>query len=68
MEVLLLLQADKARVIQTILFVSGINTLFQTTFGTRLPTIVGGSFAFIIPVITIINSEDLINITDDNEV
>jgi xanthine/uracil permease len=48
--------------------VSGINTLLQTTFGTRLPTIVGGSFAFIIPTITIINSDNLISIPDDSEV
>ncbi|XP_024365383.1 nucleobase-ascorbate transporter 2 isoform X1 [Physcomitrium patens] len=59
--------ADRSRVIQTILFVSGINTLLQTTFGTRLPTIVGGSFAFIIPTITIINSDNLLSIDDDNE-
>ncbi|CAK9214205.1 unnamed protein product [Sphagnum troendelagicum] len=59
--------ADKSRVIQTILFVSGISTLFQTTFGTRLPTVVGGSFAFIIPTINIINSESLLIIADDHD-
>lgn len=35
--------------IQTMLFVSGMNTLLQTWFGTRLPVVIGGSFRFIIP-------------------
>ncbi|KAF9611421.1 hypothetical protein IFM89_032090 [Coptis chinensis] len=46
---------DKARVIQTLTFMAGINTLLQTLFGTRLPTVMGSSFAFIIPVMSIIN-------------
>lgn len=46
---------DKARVIQTLLFMSGINTLLQTLIGTRLPTVMGVSFAFILPVLSIIN-------------
>ncbi|PIA52343.1 hypothetical protein AQUCO_01000302v1 [Aquilegia coerulea] len=46
---------DKARVIQTLVFMGGINTLLQTLFGTRLPTVMGASFAFIIPVMSIIN-------------
>ncbi|KAI3445879.1 hypothetical protein Pfo_002544 [Paulownia fortunei] len=40
---------EKAQVIQTLLFVSGVNTLLQTWFGTRLPVVIGGSFRFIIP-------------------
>jgi len=40
---------DKALVIQTLLFMSGINTLLQTIIGTRLPTVMNASFAFIIP-------------------
>lgn len=47
-------QGDKARVIQTVLFMSGINTLLQTLIGTRLPTVMGPSFAFIISVQSII--------------
>jgi nucleobase transporter 1/2 len=31
----------------TIFFVSGLNTLIQTTFGDRLPIVQGGSFAFL---------------------
>ncbi|KAL2643374.1 hypothetical protein R1flu_010961 [Riccia fluitans] len=57
--------ADKAKVIQTLLFVSGLNTLLQTTFGTRLPSVVGGSFAFIIPAVTIIHSPKLMAIQDN---
>ncbi|CAH1418603.1 unnamed protein product [Lactuca virosa] len=49
--------AEKARVIQTLLFLSGFNTLTQTIFGTRLPSIVGGSHAFLVPVISIIHAK-----------
>ncbi|XVF44969.1 hypothetical protein PTKIN_Ptkin02bG0165900 [Pterospermum kingtungense] len=44
---------EKAEVINTILFVAGINTLLQTFFGTRLPVVMGASYAFIIPTISI---------------
>ncbi|KAM1031119.1 hypothetical protein TB2_034399 [Malus domestica] len=44
---------EKAKVIETILFVAGINTLLQTWFGTRLPVVMGASYAFIIPVVSI---------------
>ncbi|XP_022763531.1 nucleobase-ascorbate transporter 4-like [Durio zibethinus] len=44
---------EKAEVINTVLFVAGINTLLQTLFGTRLPVVIGGSYAFIIPTISI---------------
>ncbi|KAF4390359.1 nucleobase-ascorbate transporter 3 [Cannabis sativa] len=46
---------DKARVIQTLLFVAGINTLIQTMMGSRLPTVMTASFAFTLPVLSIIN-------------
>ncbi|KAI9126735.1 hypothetical protein K1719_002331 [Acacia pycnantha] len=32
--------AEKARVIQSLLFVSGLSTILQSLFGTRLPTVV----------------------------
>ncbi|KAL4587290.1 hypothetical protein LXL04_000158 [Taraxacum kok-saghyz] len=48
---------EKARVIQTLLFLSGINTLTQTMFGTRLPSVVGGSHAFLVPVISIVHAK-----------
>jgi nucleobase transporter 1/2 len=47
---------EKARVIQTLLFVAGINTLLQSMFGTRLPAIIGGSYTFVAPTISIILS------------
>ncbi|KAH1211720.1 Nucleobase-ascorbate transporter 1 [Glycine max] len=59
---------DKARVIQTLLFVAGINTLLQTLFGTRLPTVVGGgSSAYIYPIAYIITDSSLQQISDSHE-
>ncbi|KAL9255284.1 Nucleobase-ascorbate transporter 1-like protein, partial [Drosera capensis] len=58
---------DKARVIQTLLFVSGIKTLLQALFGTRLPAVVGGSFAYIIPIAYIINDSSLQRIPDSHD-
>ena len=52
------------RVVQTLLFVGGINTLLQTLFGTRLPTVIGGSWAFMVPIISIIHDPSLQSITD----
>ena len=61
-------QGDKVRVIQTLLFVSGLNTLLQALFGTRLPTVVGGSFSYVIPILYIIRDSSLMRITDPHEV
>ncbi|KAJ0493729.1 putative xanthine/uracil/vitamin C permease [Helianthus annuus] len=58
---------DKACVIQTLLFVSGLNTLLQTLFGTRLPAVVGGSFAYVMPILYIINDSSLQRITDHHD-
>lgn len=55
---------DKVRVIQTLLFVGGINTLIQTLFGTRLPTVLGGSWAFMVPIMSIIHDRSLTAILD----
>jgi len=60
----LFVQDDKVRVVQTLLFVEGINTLLQTLFGTRLPTVVGGSYAFMVPVISIIRDPSFAMIED----
>ncbi|RLM62260.1 nucleobase-ascorbate transporter 2-like [Panicum miliaceum] len=57
---------DKAMVVQTVLLVTGINTMLQTLFGTRLPTIIGGSYAFVIPVISVISDPSLMRIADDH--
>ncbi|CAA6653441.1 unnamed protein product [Spirodela intermedia] len=56
---------DKAKVIQTLLLVSGLNTLLQTIIGTRLPTVMNPSFAFIVPVLSTI--KDLQSQTFDND-
>ncbi|KAK7309512.1 hypothetical protein RJT34_06304 [Clitoria ternatea] len=45
---------EKAKMIQTLLFVAGINTFFQTLFGTRLPAVIGGSYTFVPTTISII--------------
>lgn len=61
-------KGDRARVIQTLLFVAGIKTLLQALFGTRLPAVVGGSFAYVVPIAYIINDSSLQRISNDHEV
>ncbi|EXB38630.1 Nucleobase-ascorbate transporter 3 [Morus notabilis] len=58
---------DKARVIQTLLFMAGINTLIQTMIGSRLPTVMSASFAFVLPVLSIINSYSERTFPDEHE-
>ncbi|KAG4159949.1 hypothetical protein ERO13_D02G203500v2 [Gossypium hirsutum] len=58
---------EKAEVINTLLFVSGLNTLLQTFFGTRLPVVIGGSYVFIIPTVSIALSSRYSFLTDPNE-
>ncbi|KAF3627416.1 hypothetical protein FXO38_28780 [Capsicum annuum] len=47
---------EKAQVIQTSLFVAGLNTLLRSFFGTRLPAVIGGSYTYVAPTISIILS------------
>ncbi|PKU66640.1 Nucleobase-ascorbate transporter 3 [Dendrobium catenatum] len=58
---------DKARVIQTSLFMSGINTLLQTFIGTRLPTVMSASFAYLIPVTSIIKDFSFRTFEDERQ-
>ncbi|CAI9263537.1 unnamed protein product [Lactuca saligna] len=58
---------EKAKMIQTLLFVAGINTLTQTLFGTRLPAVIGGSFTFIPTTISIILAARYTDILDPQE-
>jgi len=58
---------DTANVICTILLVSGLNTLVQTTIGDRLPIVQGGSFAFLGPTFAIINNASLQDISDNHK-
>ncbi|RZC71922.1 hypothetical protein C5167_035095 [Papaver somniferum] len=60
-------QEDKAIVIQTLLFTSGLNTLLQTLIGTRLPTVMSASTTFIIPVISIIKDMSKYRFTSEHE-
>jgi solute carrier family 23 (nucleobase transporter), member 1 len=55
-------------VVQTIMFVSGINTLCQTFFGTRLPVVIGASYTFVAPTISIILAGRYNNEPDPHEV
>ncbi|XP_037090234.1 solute carrier family 23 member 2-like isoform X2 [Pollicipes pollicipes] len=50
-------ESDPARgyVIGTILFVSGIVTLLQVTFGVRLSIVQGGNFSFLTPTLTLLS-------------
>ncbi|KAG5845824.1 solute carrier family 23 member 1 [Anguilla anguilla] len=46
--------AAKSQLISTIFFVSGLCTLLQTTIGTRLPILQGGTFSYITPTLAIL--------------
>jgi nucleobase transporter 1/2 len=48
-----------AALISTIFCLSGVVTLLQTTVGSRLPIVQGGSFAFLAPAVMICKSKDL---------
>ncbi|KAK9995847.1 hypothetical protein SO802_020533 [Lithocarpus litseifolius] len=56
---------EKAEVIQTLLFVAGLNTLLQTLFGSRLPAVIGGSYTFVPATISIILAGRFSNSTAD---
>ncbi|XP_022653399.1 solute carrier family 23 member 1-like isoform X4 [Varroa destructor] len=49
--------SDPARgyLISTIFFISGITTIFQTTFGIRLPIVQGCSVTFLVPIVAIMS-------------
>ncbi|GLT93923.1 hypothetical protein SLE2022_116920 [Rubroshorea leprosula] len=49
-------QAEKAKVIQSLLFASGLSPLFQPVFGTRLPVVAVSSYAYLIPITSIIQA------------
>ncbi|KAK4348547.1 hypothetical protein RND71_031302 [Anisodus tanguticus] len=58
---------EKAKVVQTLLFTSGVNTLLQSLFGTRLPLVVGGSYAYLIPITSIIQQANRLSALQDPE-
>lgn len=51
-------ESDPARgaLVSTIIFVSGLVTLLQSTLGVRLPIIQGGNFAYLVPIIVLLNT------------
>lgn len=54
--------------IQTLLFVAGLNTLFQSLFGTRLPAVIGGSYTYVPTTISIVLAGRYSGIVDPQEV
>lgn len=54
--------------IQTILFVAGLNTLFQSFFGTRLPAVIGASYSYVPTTISIILAARYSDILNPHEV
>ncbi|XP_010556259.1 PREDICTED: nucleobase-ascorbate transporter 7 [Tarenaya hassleriana] len=58
---------EKAKMIQTLLFVSGLNTLFQTLFGTRLPAVIGASYSYVPMTVSIILAARYNDILDPEE-
>jgi xanthine/uracil permease len=59
---------DLARVVQSALFVSAINTLVQTFLGSRLPAVMGNSFYFLPITLSIVNAPRIMAIGDSHEV
>lgn len=54
--------------IQSLLFVSGLNTFLQSLFGTRLPIVVVGSYTYIIPILSIVQASRYNAYSDPYEV
>lgn len=63
-----IMQHDLSRAIQSVLFVSAINTLLQTFFGARLPVVMGNSFYFLPMVLSIVTRRGIIDYPDPHEV
>ncbi|KAF7988867.1 hypothetical protein HCN44_007177 [Aphidius gifuensis] len=65
---------SRSYIISTMIFVTGLVTLFQTTFGCRLPLVQGGTISFLVPTLAILNlpqwkcpsSEIMNSMTSDN--
>ncbi|GKA84241.1 nucleobase-ascorbate transporter 12 [Tanacetum coccineum] len=57
---------DMSNVVSTVLFVSGMTTLLQANFGSRLPLIQGPSFVFLAPALAIIKSPEFIGLNGNN--
>ncbi|KAJ8439504.1 hypothetical protein Cgig2_007021 [Carnegiea gigantea] len=58
---------EKAKMIQTLLFVAGLNTLLQSMFGTRLPAVIGGSYTYVPTTISIVLAGRYSSLVDPHE-
>ncbi|KAK6939719.1 Nucleobase cation symporter 2 family [Dillenia turbinata] len=58
---------EKAIVIQTSLFVMGWNTLLHSFFGTRLSTVIGSSYTYVVPVMAIVQASRYQRIVDPHQ-
>lgn len=54
--------------IQTLIFVAGLNTLLQSLFGSRLPAVMGASYTFVPTTISIVLAGRYSDILDPREV
>ncbi|KVI09246.1 Xanthine/uracil/vitamin C permease [Cynara cardunculus var. scolymus] len=57
---------DTSMVVSTVLLVSGMTTLLQANFGSRLPLIQGPSFVFLAPALAIIKSPEFLGLNGNN--
>nr|XP_054764449.1 solute carrier family 23 member 1-like [Lytechinus pictus] len=55
-----------SKLLATVCFLSGIQTFIMTTFGIRLPIVQGPSFAFVIPIISMMNVREACPAQDGN--
>ncbi|KAJ8729830.1 hypothetical protein PYW07_016868 [Mythimna separata] len=46
---------DRSNIISTMIFVTGLITWLQATFGCRLPIVQGGTISFLVPTLAILN-------------
>ncbi|XP_076184129.1 solute carrier family 23 member 1 [Ptiloglossa arizonensis] len=46
---------SRSYIISTMIFVTGLVTLFQTTIGCRLPLVQGGTISFLVPTLALLN-------------
>ncbi|ESQ35807.1 hypothetical protein EUTSA_v10007311mg [Eutrema salsugineum] len=58
---------DKVKMIQTLLFVSGLNTFLQSFFGTRLPAVIGASYSYVPTTVSIFLAARYSDIIDPHE-
>ncbi|XP_020263358.1 nucleobase-ascorbate transporter 11 isoform X2 [Asparagus officinalis] len=56
---------ETATVISTMLLISGLTTIMQSFFGTRLPLVQGSSFVYLAPALVITNSEEFRNLGEN---